>query len=50
VREKLGDGEGVVCDSEECECGVGVGVNATNLFTTLQVVGLTKAARTLILL
>ena len=33
------------CDSEEREHGVGVGVNATMLSETLEVVGLTEAVR-----
>jgi hypothetical protein len=36
------------CDSEKRELGVGAGVYATMLFTTLQVVGLTEVARTVI--
>ncbi len=48
MREKRGDGEGVVCDSEEYECGVGVGVNVIKMFATLQVVGLAEAVRTVI--
>ncbi len=48
MRENHGDGEGVVCDTEECECGVGVGVNVTKMFTTLKVVGLGEAVRTVI--
>jgi hypothetical protein len=34
VNEKIGDGECVGCDIEECECGTGVGVNTT-MCTTL---------------
>jgi hypothetical protein len=48
VSEKRGDGEGSDCDSEDSERGVGVGVNDTILFTTLQVVGLTETAGTTI--
>jgi hypothetical protein len=33
------------CDSEECEHGVGAGVNATMLSETLEVVRLAEAAR-----
>ena len=33
------------CDREECEYGVGAGVNATMLSETLEVVGLAEAAR-----
>ena len=48
VSEKRGDGEGSDWDSEDSERGVGVGVNDTILFTTLQVVGLTETAGTTI--
>jgi hypothetical protein len=38
-----------VCDSEECERGVvGAGVNATMMFSTLQVVGFAKTVRPVI--
>jgi hypothetical protein len=37
-----------VCDNEERQCGVGTGVNATMLFTTLQVVGLERSSQLLL--
>jgi hypothetical protein len=45
VSEKFGDEEGVGCDNVERERGVGVDLNATMLFETLQVVGLVGAVR-----
>jgi hypothetical protein len=34
-----------VCDNEECEYGVGAGVNTTMLSETLEVVGIAEAVR-----
>jgi hypothetical protein len=47
-EEKRGDGEGVGCDTEERDRGVGDVVNVTMMFVTLQVVGITEAVRTVI--
>jgi hypothetical protein len=45
VSEKFGDEEGVGCDNVERERGVGVDVNDTMLFETLQLVRIVGAAR-----